>query len=167
MEKLAAGQPVFDTLDENVDASIFLKSWRINSTLAKATICMLAQLSPVSFLSGSAVDLGTAMAAYNSREFHHIYPKGYLAGVGILFHESNVIANICFLTSADNREISDSSPSDYMMKIPAALKAQIAESALIPLDALDGSKPYGEFLLSRAKALATIASKLIATGSVK
>lgn len=165
MKRLAVGEPVFDTLDASIDPDIFKKTWRINSTVAKAAICLLAQLSPRSFISGGAVDLGTAMAAYNAREFHHIYPKAFLATQGIPFHESNVIANVCFLTSADNRAISDADPRDYMMKIPGNLKPSIAASSLIPLDAMDGSKPYVDFVNQRATAFAEIAKKLITTGS--
>lgn len=165
MERLARGIPEFDSLDASVDPNLFKKTWRINSTLAKAAICLLAQLCPKSLLSGSTVDLETAMAAYNAREFHHIYPKAFLATQGIPFHESNVIANVCFLTSADNRSISDSDPREYMAKIPESLKPSIAMSSLIPLDAMNGSRPYADFVNQRAAAFAAIAMRLIRSGS--
>jgi hypothetical protein len=94
MIELASGKPVFDKLSSSVDPSTFLRTWRINSTAAKAAICLLAQLDPKSFLSGAPVDLSDALSAYNAREFHHIYPKAYLGTQGIQFHEANVIANI-------------------------------------------------------------------------
>lgn len=166
MQQLAGGKPVFDGLTAKVEPSLFKKTWRINSTVAKAAICLLAQLSPRSFLSGGSVDLGTAMAAYNSREFHHIYPKAFLAGLGIPFHESNVIANVCFLTSADNRSISDADPREYLTKVPASLKSAIAASALIPLEAMDGSKPYSDFISLRAQAMADVAAKLVEAGTI-
>lgn len=167
MHALAEGKPVFDTLAATIEPDLFKKTWRINSTAAKAAICLLAQLSPRSFLSGGAVDLGNAMAAYNAREFHHIYPKAFLATLGIPFHESNVIANVCFLTSRDNRKISDASPSQYMTQIPANLKAEIATAALIPVEAMDGSRPYIDFVNERASLMATVAMRLIATGRTK
>ena len=164
MQALSAGASVFDELDAAIDPDIFMKTWRINSTAAKAAICLLAQLAPRSFISGQAVDLGTAMAAYNSREFHHIYPKAYLAAQGIPFHESNVIANVCFLTSADNRQISDANPVDYTAKIPTQLKPAIAAAALIQIGALDGSRPYVDFIRQRASDMADAARKLIKAG---
>ncbi|MEO6563429.1 MAG: DUF262 domain-containing protein [Nitrosospira sp.] len=165
MVKLAEGIPIFDALRADVDSSLFKRTWRINSTVAKATICLLAQFTPLSFLTGSSVDLGNAMSAYNAREFHHIYPKSFLASLGIGFHEANVIANVCLLTSSDNRIISDRDPGDYFSSIPPELKHQIFSSALIPLDVTDGSKPYVEFLNLRADMLAAAASHLILHGT--
>ena len=166
MQALAASKPVFDSLKATIQPELFKKTWRINSTVAKATICMLAQLSPRSFLSGSLVDLGTAMSAYNSREFHHIYPKAYLGTKGIQFHESNIIANVCFLSSADNRTISDKALQDYMATIDAKLKPGIAAAALIPPDSMDGSKLYPDFVAARARLLADGAMRLIETGEI-
>lgn len=166
MQSLAGGKPIFDSLSATVDPDLFKKTWRINSTVAKATICMLAQCAPRSFLSGNSVDLGTAMSAYNSREFHHVYPKAYLATLGIQFHESNIIANVCFLSSVDNRTISDAAPADYMVKMDSKLKPTIAASSLLPLDAMDGSKPYSDFVAKRAEMLAAAASKLIQTATI-
>lgn len=167
MEDLALGHPVFDTLDATVDPSIFKKTWRINSTVAKAAICLLAQFKPLSFLNGSTVDLSNSMAAYNAREFHHIYPKAFLSETGIGFHEANVIANICLLTSGDNKVISDRNPARYFSEIPVGSKDQIMASALIPNEAKDGSKPFPEFLRLRSDALARAASQLIKNGSTK
>ena len=113
MKELAAGIPVFASLAATVDPSIFQRTWRINSTVAKSTICMLAQFHPKSFIGGGPVDLSDTLSAYNARQFHHIYPKGYLGNQGISFHEANVIANICMLTASDNNEISDKAPRDY------------------------------------------------------
>jgi len=165
MQQLANGEAVFDALEATIDTSLFKKTWRINSTAAKAAICLLAQYEPRSFLTGAAVDLSDAMAAYNAREFHHIYPKAFLADLGIGFHEANVIANICLLTSGDNKAISDRNPSDYFAEIPAEHKSKVFCAAFIPNETADGSKPFSEFLNLRAKALATAASDLIAKGS--
>jgi hypothetical protein len=166
MQALASGVPQFDHLDAKISPDLFKKTWRINSTVAKSAICMLAQLSPRSFLSNSLVDLGTAMSAYNAREFHHIYPKAHLATMGIQFHESNIIANVCFLSSSDNRKISDSPPATYMATMDARSKPNIAAASLIPLDAMDGSKPYADFILKRADLLAQAATRLIRTATI-
>jgi len=166
MVELAKKPDVFDSLAAKIDPEIFKKTWRINSTVAKSTICMLAQKNPRSFLTANLVDLGVAMSAYNAREFHHIYPKAFLNTLGIPFHQSNIIANICLLQSSDNRSISDESPVTYMAKIPAAHKDAIANGGIIPRDALDGSKPYADFINDRANLLSATAQSLISTGSV-
>lgn len=166
MQRLAERRPAFDAFDPTVDPSLFKKTWRINSTAAKAAICLMAQFGPKTFLSGRNVDLSNTMAAYNAREFHHIYPKAYLADLNIGFHQGNVIANICFLTSSDNKAISDRAPSEYFMTIPDAHKTEVLRSALIPDRAADGSMVFSEFLDIRANILAEAASNLIANGAV-
>lgn len=165
MQLLADGKTVFDALEATIDISLFKKTWRINSTAAKAAICLLAQYEPRSFLTGTTVDLGDVMAAYNAREFHHIYPKAFLAELGIGFHEANVIANICLLTSNDNKTISDRNPADYFSEIPFEHREQVFHSAFIPLETADGSKTFSEFLNLRAEALAKAASRLVANGA--
>lgn len=167
MKRLAKGEQVFDTLAATVDRGLFRKTWRINSTIAKATICLLAQFSPRTFLSGTPIDLGETLAAYNAREFHHIYPKAHLAAQGIPFHESNVIANICMLTQHDNVTISDKSPQQYFELIPAKIRNDVFERAIVPEEFRDGSKPFADFVSGRAEALAQSAEYLIANGSIQ
>ncbi len=164
MKELATGKPVFDSLAATVDHTIFLKTWRINSTMAKAAICLLAQLDPKSFLTGTPIDLSDTLSAYNARQFHHIYPKGYLGSKGIPFHEANVIANICMLTSADNNSISDADPAAYFAVIPDAIRSDVMGRALVPSEDQTGSRVYSDFVKSRASALATMAENLIANG---
>lgn len=164
MRQLADGKSAFVNLQPVIPEAIFRKTWRINSTVAKATICLLAQCSPRSFISGTPVDLGRTLAAYNAREFHHIYPKALLAGQGIPFHESNVIANVCMLTADDNKSISDQDPRNYFAAIPAVIRDEVFNGALVPTGFRDGSKPYAEFLAKRAVALAEKAKELIVNG---
>lgn len=164
MRELAKGNYVFDGMHGKIDPSIFKKTWRINSTAAKATICLLAQCQPKSFLTGQNIDLGEALASYNAREFHHIYPKSFLNGLGIPFHESNVIANICLLNSSDNRAISDNDPYQYFQTIDAGIKEMVFKSSLIPSDYWSGDKPYVDFINARALVLSQVADDLITHG---
>jgi hypothetical protein len=107
IRKIKEGESPFDFNSVKIPSEFFQKSWRINSAVVKAALCLMAQGSPKSFLTGSEVDLGTVLSAYNAREFHHIYPKAFLSNIGIGFHEANIIANICFLQSSDNKMISE------------------------------------------------------------
>lgn len=161
MKGLAVGELPFDGLAAAIDPAIFKKTWRINSTVAKATICLLAQATPRSFLTGAPVDLGTTLAAYNAREFHHIYPKAFLASRGIPFHESDVIANICMLTAQDNATVSDRDPSAYFGAVPAEIRDAVFDAALVPPEFRTGSKPYADFLAARAALLAEQAEAAI------
>jgi hypothetical protein len=163
MVELAAGKPAFQDLKSTVDPNLFEKTWRINSTAAKAALCLLAQQHPRSFLSGASIDLGSALSAYNARQFHHIYPKGFLASKGIGFHEANIIANICFLSAADNNSISDTPPSSYFDLVPANIRDDVFDRALVPTEFRDGSKTYADFKKKRAVALASAAEVLISS----
>jgi len=164
MKELASGKAIFDSLQPTVDSTLFLKTWRINSTIAKAAICLLAQLDPKSFFTGTPVDLADTLAAYNAREFHHIYPKSYLGGQGIPLHEANVIANICMLTASDNNTISDRAPHDYLPEIPAGIRTDVLDRALVPSEDRAGTRVYADFIKARAVALASKASDLIQNG---
>jgi hypothetical protein len=164
MKQLTTGVPVFDSLQVTISDTLFTKTWRINSTAAKAMICLLAQLQPKSFLTGAEVDLGDSLSAYNARQFHHIYPKAFLGSKSINFHEANVIANICMLTASDNVAIGDKDPVDYFVKISDQVRDDVMERALIPAEFRKGDRSYSDFVAARAKALAQKAQQLIALG---
>lgn len=161
MASLAGENPEFDQLSGTIPTDLFKKTWRINSTAAKAAICLLAQSQPRAFLTGAPVDLGDALSSYNARQFHHIYPKSFLAKSGILFHEANVIANICMLTADDNNAISDEDPSDYIKRIPENIRKDVLNRGLIPEPFQDGSKTFAEFVDARATFLAKEAERLV------
>ncbi len=148
-----------------VDPVLFRKTWRINSTAAKATICMLGQLEPQSLLSGARINLDHVLNAYNNREFHHIYPKAYLLNThGVPFEKVNQIANICMLTASDNKLVSDRAPHEYYKDIdPEIMDAALASALLVKSD-FDVATKYENFIARRTEALADRAQQLINTG---
>lgn len=166
VKKLAKGDTPFDNTHPSVKNNLFSSTWRINSTAAKAALCLMAQLRPKSFLTGSEVDLGSVLSSYNARQFHHIYPKAYLAENGISFHQANVISNICFLSASENNAISDKDPKEYFQDIPNEYKTDIFEAALIPDEARNGDLAFDEFVKLRAEKLIAVGQKLIETGSL-
>lgn len=166
IDQLASGWTVFDNLNSVIAEDLFTKTWRINSTAAKAMICLLAQLQPKSFIAGTEVDLSDSLSAYNARQFHHIYPKAFLAIKGIQFHESNVIANICMLTASDNNAIGDNDPGDYFKEIPESVRDDVMERAAISPEFRAGDRSYADFIAGRASVLAAKATTLVATGTL-
>jgi hypothetical protein len=51
-------------------------------------------------------------------ERHHLFPKGYLAKLGITeTRDTNQIANYAYLEWADNMQVSDDAPADYLPKV--------------------------------------------------
>ncbi|MCF5845493.1 DUF262 domain-containing protein [Aeromonas veronii] len=166
IKKIAEGERPFDSTHQTVKSDLFSSTWRINSTAAKAALCLMAQMRPRSFLTGSEVDLGSVLSAYNARQFHHIYPKAFLASQSISFHEANVIANICFLSASENNKISDKNPSVYFKDIPSAHAESIFSSALIPREAQDGRMSFQDFISSRIELLKEKGQLLITTGYI-
>lgn len=166
ISKVADGDKPFDATSVTVKSDLFDSTWRINSTAAKSALCLMAQLRPRSFLTGSEVDLGTVLSAYNARQFHHIYPKAYLGSQGFLFHEANVISNICFLSASENNKISDQNPEVYFKDIPEGRANEIFDAAVIPNEARDGKLSFKDFIRARSEWLGSLAKKLIETGYV-
>ena len=71
--------------------------------------------------------LDPAIQGYKSIERHHLFPRGHLAKCGITeTREVNQIANYAYVEWADNIQISDKSPKDYV----PSLKKQFSESDL-------------------------------------
>ncbi|MGS1868409.1 GmrSD restriction endonuclease domain-containing protein [Klebsiella michiganensis] len=164
IKRVSLGETPFDNNHPTVKSDLFSSTWRINSTAAKAALCLMAQLRPRSFLTGAEVDLGTVLSSYNARQFHHIYPKAYLASIGVTFHEANIIANICFLSASENNSISDKAPVDYFKEIPDEHKKEIFEVALIPNEAWGGLLSFREFIGLRTNKLLEKGQILIEKG---
>lgn len=165
MKKLAEDPDSVSAPTATVSSELFLKTWRINSTAAKAAICLMATLEPRSLLSGTPIDLDSVLEAYNARQFHHIYPKAYLSSkFAVPFHEANLIANICMLTAADNNQISDRAPSVYSKEIDSSLKDDVFRRALLNSSDFRSSTKYKDFVRARAQRLRDLAQAKIDNG---
>ena len=77
-----------------------------------------------------------------------------------------MIANVCLLTSADNRAISDKAPDDYLKDVPSSHKESILASAFVPKACQDGAMLYSDFLEARANSLVEAAEMLISNGAL-
>ena len=96
------------------------KPFRADSAHAKTLAIILAHHSPVDILTGQHVDVSKALAWTNSKEYHHLFPRDYLKGVGVNANNANCLANIIMLTSASNKRVSNRAPSDYLKETQAA-----------------------------------------------
>lgn len=129
----------------------------ISSVNTKTFILLLAQLGPLSFVSGNPVSLSDVLKEYNRREFHHCYPQKYLKDQDRTSSDINRLANFAFLSRADNRTLGGKAPSEYRGKMPADPSA-ILDRAAIPASLFDDD--YDQFIAERSEALAGIARKL-------
>jgi hypothetical protein len=91
---------------------------------------LLAAVNPLSFITGSTITLEKVLKDYNRKEFHHIYPKNYLKKLNKNDKEINCLANFCFLSRSDNKQISDKKPSEYRALMPKDSR-EIFESSFI------------------------------------
>jgi hypothetical protein len=165
MAKLRDGTPhSLGNFTVDIRESFFLSTFRITTARTATFVNMLAQLVPLSFISGNKVDLDSVLQNYNKAEFHHIFPKAYLAKQPNqeFFEYVDSLANFCFLSRIDNNKIRANAPSEYrqlMPKDPRALK-EILSSAAVNESVFNDN--FREFVVARVSELAEIAKILTA-----
>lgn len=161
MRMLRAGEA--DALGDfsvDIDVDFFMhNTFRVNTVNTKAFILMLAQERPLNFISGQPVGLDRVLRDYNRTEFHHLYPRGYLTGLGQTARAIGCLANFAFLSKADNTLLGGGAPSTYREKMPEDVD-EILKHALCPGSLFNDD--YEEFSAERASLLASGARALIA-----
>jgi hypothetical protein len=98
-------------------------------------------------------------AKKSGTERHHLFPKGYLATIGISeIRETNQIANFALVEWDDNIEISDDPPSKYYRKYASRFSKEELDQMLhwhaLPLDW--PNMEYKELVETRRKLIAQI-----------
>lgn len=144
------------------------KQFRSNNALSKMLALMLSYAQPVDLLTGQSIDVGKALSWGNDKEFHHFFPRGYLADSDIAAGKANIVANIVMLTSVSNIAISKKAPSIYLADIIAnngvselrrRLKSCLVSDAAFEAAMLDD---YDGFLSERSATLQEEAMNLVA-----
>lgn len=130
----------------------------LNKASSLTFALVLATNKPKSFLDGTTVDIFRALSVINKLEYHHIFPKAFLSSIGISKSEANYHLNISMQNLSNNREISDSKPSDYFKIIEDNTKDKliaVLESNFISNDGFEAGKmnDYNYFLQERNKLL--------------
>ena len=110
-------------------------------------------------LSGQVVDLGSALAWQNSKEYHHFFPRDYLLTSKKVDPDyANRLANIVMLSSVSNKKITNRAPSDYLKDVEkaagGALKQWLAAN-LIDEAAFQAARQddYETFLAARSESI--------------
>ncbi|MEX5559092.1 DUF262 domain-containing protein [Pseudomonas rhodesiae] len=127
---------------------------------SRVHILLLSGVNAYSFISGAKIDPSKVLKKASKHEFHHIFPQKYLLNRGKTPNEINVLANICFLTRADNNHIRAKAPENYLKQTGHDNIEQYLESAFCPLDSAELS--YEDFLAARADLLVAEAQRLMA-----
>lgn len=146
--------------------SFFNDSFALNKATSKTFALLLATAAPKSLLTGATIDVGKALSVINRLEYHHIFPKAYLKSCGFIKSQYDKHLNICMLNLTNNREISDSKPSEYFLNIEERLGNNlelVLESNYINLKAFEAAKldDFKTFIAERKKSLESRAHSLI------
>lgn len=145
----------------SVDADFFTdQRFNVSTVHSKTFVLLLAQHAPLSFVSASSIGLAAVLQAYNRNEFHHLYPRAYLKGLGTSTEDMNRLANFVFMSSQDNKTLGGVAPSVYKAKMNNPKIADILAHAICP-DSLFNDD-YSAFLSDRAAMLADAATALLA-----
>ncbi|MEU8165389.1 DUF262 domain-containing protein [Micromonospora sp. NPDC049004] len=146
----------------SLKASFFLTNgFSIRNVATKTFVLLLASRAPKTFLSGEPVSLDDVLSEPNRREYHHCYPRAFLASLNPQDNSwssrANALANFAIISRAENRIISDKAPSKYRSLMPTEVQA-VMDSALLPPSLFDDD--YAKFAIERAEMLAAYGRKL-------
>jgi len=150
-----------DVGQPTVDKGYFFDNvFTFRTVASKTLILLLASLHPLSFLSGSQIALDDVLAEPNRREYHHCFPRSFLAKNGWTPGWINCLANFAIISRVENRDIGGRAPSEYREQMPGDV-ASIQKSALLPDSLFEDD--YDRFLKERSQMLAAAASRLCGT----
>lgn len=132
------------------------RQFRSNNAHAKVLAIVLSHREPVDLLTGQRIDTGAALAWTNQKEFHHFFPRDYLAGRGVVQQRINSLANIVMLTSDSNKRVTNRAPSDYLADVESALGDALPDALarnVISQEAFEAAKAddFERFLALRAR----------------
>ncbi len=150
------------------DEGFFLENqFNTNTVNAKAFILLLATARPLSFISGSPVALTDVLREANKKEFHHLYPKKYLADMNMSPKNINALVNFAIINRSENNKLSGSRPSKYRAKMPSNTEALrlILNSALCTESLFDDD--FNKFSEERASILVEKAMELMKISKIK
>ena len=136
-------------------------NFTISAVNTKTALILLAQQQPCSFISGTPVDLATKLREFNKTEFHHLMPRAFLRTLGNTKHSHNCLANIAFMTRAENRQLGGVAPSKYRSRM-GKNEAEILASAVCPPSLFNDY--YDGFVEDRSRQLAQCALIFVTIG---
>lgn len=166
------GAAFVEELDRIVRANFTRDYWEISlpnklDTSAPRSPALFAYLAALNLLDAevlfSTVKIreltDPSVAAPRAMERHHLFPKAYLASLGVMnTRQTNAIANMAFLDWSENATISASAPDEYWPQLSerletVRLKRQVTQHALpVGWEQLD----YATFLERRRTLIARV-----------
>ncbi len=143
------------------------QQYRRDSGRTKAHALLLAAAGPRDLRTGQRIDTGRALAMSNDLQYHHFFPKAWLARQEIGYVQANTLANIVMLTAISNQFVADQPPDAYLQtEIDFSGEQEIRErldSLLVSPQAFDAAmrRDYKGFLAARLETLFAWAEELV------
>ncbi|MEU5094836.1 DUF262 domain-containing protein [Streptomyces sp. NPDC020996] len=155
------GSSSIDQIASSVDPDYFLsQSFSVGTVSTRTFVLLLAQQSPLSFVSGSPITLAKVLQNYNRNEFHHLYPRAHLKQQGVKAEQINALVNFAFMSSQDNKTLGGSAPSVYRQSMDEEAIPKILEKSLCPASLFEDD--FEKFSTERAARLVSTAKEFIA-----
>jgi len=129
----------------------FFGNFSAGNANSKTLILLLNSMMPRSFVSGGKIELTKILKKASKHEYHHIFPRKHLERAEVPASLINSLANICFLTRADNNAIRDKSPEEYIAKYWNDNMPTYIREALCPDDFY--KMDYDKFIEARSSLL--------------
>lgn len=162
VKKIIKGeQPEYDFgVDASADYILRNGDFRTGKAFIKTLLCLLAAEKPRCFKTGGHVMLHNALLArQNSKNYHHFFPKAYIAKRPEITKPANHIGNITFVGAHINKnEIRAKKPSVYISSFATenTLIADCLATHLIELGTMGVLEDdYETFLLKRCERLSS------------
>jgi hypothetical protein len=161
MDAIAKGDtPSYQSTELTIDPKTIGETWfSAGNAYCKTILCLLAYQQPKSFDTNGLVILdNTNLKIATSRNYHHFFPKQYLA-TAAPNKEPNLIANITLIDGYSNKHrIGKKPPSEYVGKFAADNKSlpDTLRTHLIKAGDSYGvnTNDYDRFIARRAKVIA-------------
>jgi len=129
----------------------------INSVITKTFILLLSKNAPINFINGSPIDLAAKLRECNRKEFHHLMPRAFLNETEQDQYNESCLANFCFISRADNRQLGGGRPSIYRQKMTGNID-EILGSHFCPNALFDDD--FEQFVNIRSRTLLIAAKSL-------
>ena len=84
-------------------AQLISQKFTRSSPMVRGFLLLSAQNHPIDLVNGGLVDLGKALSEFNSKEYHHVFPRAYLKKREVTQEKINSLCNFCFLTADSNQ----------------------------------------------------------------
>lgn len=152
---------------EAPDKDFFIRSqFRKSAAASQAFAALLGAQNPMNIINKALIDVGTALSAYNHKEFHHLFPQKVLKDRGVNNDLINALANICMLAASENKKIGSRLPSEYVSELKEEHGDEfdsVMASNLIPPDAVECmlTNDYAGFLNARSTFLSELVRSLV------